>query len=322
MARGTSSPKALPRHVVRKRRPPVIVVYHHISEETDPLTNALSVRTDPETFRGHLKHFAKNYDLIASDDLLYCKSAERPLLVTFDDNYKSVLETAGPLLRDLHAPSVWFLNPLNLKSHRLPFDNMLSLAVEEFGTEAVLSLFGLGLPSTKRRTHAMLWSHVATLSPAGLQNCKRLLSARLGRSEADIRAKTSLFLSLEDLEKLKAFEIELGNHSMSHTFFRNLNETELDSEIRESRQTLMENSGLPVSLLAIPYGFSDDAPDTVVDIARTSGHQAIFLVQARSNRWQPAQDIFYRVDAGNTATRLLPIALQLLPRLRSLRYGG
>ena len=52
---------------------------------------------------------------------------------TFDDAYRSVLDVAGPILKAANAPSVFFVNPATVTDSFLPVDNVLSIAIEEFG---------------------------------------------------------------------------------------------------------------------------------------------------------------------------------------------
>jgi peptidoglycan/xylan/chitin deacetylase (PgdA/CDA1 family) len=272
---------------------------------------------DPALFRRHVRHYARNYDIIAPSDLLSGRLPKRPLLITFDDVYRSVLDIGGPILREVSAQSVWFMNPGSIAADVLPLDNLVSLAMERLGTAVVTHL--LGLPESPRLSAPeMISYHVSRRSYAEIAELRANICARLGDAQRDLRRESQLFLERSDLPRLLDYGIQVGNHSMTHTFFRALSAAELDVEIRRSRELLESLSGQKVEYLAIPYGYEADATDEALSVARASGHSAIFLVQARSNATQPAPDIFYRVGPGNVPAAVLPVPVELLPRLRTL----
>src|SRR5260370_15067445 len=117
-----------------------IVVYHALSAGRNTLLERLSLSTEPEIFRDHDSYFSKNFDLISEDDLLSRRLPKRPLLITFDDAYRSILTVGGPILREFSAPSIFFIIPSVVQNNQIPIDNLLSLAVCEMGLERVVAL--------------------------------------------------------------------------------------------------------------------------------------------------------------------------------------
>ena len=135
---------------------------------------------------------------------------------------------------------------------------------------------------------------------AQVKELKQRLCSLLGTSEAELRRTSNLFLGPEDLKALSAYGMDVGNHSMSHAFFRSLSKEELITEIVDSRALLASLSGQPVPYLSIPYGNILDA-NNAITVARESGHRAIFLVHAKSNRFPLAsRHSFYRISFANT----------------------
>jgi peptidoglycan/xylan/chitin deacetylase (PgdA/CDA1 family) len=84
-----------------------IVVYHHISDEIHPLTSEIDITIHPDLFAEHIRYFTQNYDLIGINDLLSDNLPRKPLLITFDDAYRSVLDVAAPILQDVNAPAIF-----------------------------------------------------------------------------------------------------------------------------------------------------------------------------------------------------------------------
>jgi peptidoglycan/xylan/chitin deacetylase (PgdA/CDA1 family) len=297
-----------------------IVVYHDISSEKNPLTSQLSISTRPDVFRKHVLYFVKNFDVIGVDELLSDRLPPRPLLVTFDDAYQSVLSIAGPILKEVGIPSVFSVIASAVRGDSLPIDNVLSLAVEEIGLPRVLDLSGLTATAVSS-VGEVISRYVASMRPAEITGLKTRLLSAIGTTEAEARQMSKTFLDLTDMHKLEDFRIEVGNHSLTHSFFRALSREELEVEIGQSRQVLQRLSGQQVRCLSIPYGDRRDATESVLAIAHASGHVAIFLVHARSNRFRRHDNTYYRVALSNERLPMMPLLLWVFPILRSLRRG-
>jgi peptidoglycan/xylan/chitin deacetylase (PgdA/CDA1 family) len=297
-----------------------IVLYHDVSAEKNPLTSHLSVSTFPDLFRSHMVYLAKNFDVIGADELISNRLPARPLLVTFDDAYRSIVSTAGPILKELGIPSVFSVIAAAVQDDFLPIDNLLSLAVEVMGLQRVLCL---GFPGASGISSViqLISQRVPAMRPAEIAAAKIRLLSEMEMTEASARQMSQTFVEPLDLRRLSDYRIEIGNHSLSHSFFRGLTRDELEIEIGGSCRRLEDLSGQKVRCLSIPYGNWLDTTEEVLDVAHASGHAAIFLVHARSNRFRSHHDTYYRVDLENVGLAKMPIVLGVLPILRSLRHG-
>ena len=297
-----------------------IVTYHDISAESSPFTAQLLLSTRPEAFRSHVSYFAKNFDIIGADDLLSGRLPRKPLLVTFDDAYRSVLTVAGPILKEIDAPSIFFVIPSVVRGNTLPIDNVLSLAVEEMGLPRVRALMDETAASAVS-VGEMISRFIASMRPDDIAMLKRRIFSELGTTEMAARLASEKFLNGDEMRKLADYRIEVGNHSMTHSHFRGLSSHELDLEIGQSRCELQDLSGQSVRCLSVPYGDQIDATHDAMATARASGHQAIFLVHARSNRFRPHEDTYYRISLRNERPWKIRIAIRVLPMIRSICYG-
>ena len=88
----------------------VILMYHHVDESTPPSTSVT-----PQQFEAHLDYLDhEGYQIRPLLDVLTALRngepiAEKTVVMTFDDGYASVLETAMPLLRDRGWPFTVFV---------------------------------------------------------------------------------------------------------------------------------------------------------------------------------------------------------------------
>lgn len=301
-----------------KMRDIVVVVYHHVGTDDDPFLKHLCLGTRPERFEEHVRYFGKNFDFVSGADLVSGVLPAKPILVTFDDAYRSVLDVAAPILRSQSAPSIFFVSAGAISGSSLPIDNILSCAVEEIGWSKVAST--VGVKSTKVNNLPQLIINIISMKTSEEIAClrDRLLLA-IGKTESELRAASKMFLGFGDLRAFPTFRIEVGNHSMNHAFFRSLSRSELVTEIVRSQALLQQKSGQPVPYLAIPYGNRLDATTDALNLARESGHKAIFLVHAKSNRSRVQSDIYYRTYVGNASIHALLYRLKIMPLLRSGR---
>jgi peptidoglycan/xylan/chitin deacetylase (PgdA/CDA1 family) len=203
-------------------------------------------------------------------------------------------------------------------SHAVPFDNLLSYAVVVLGIQRVLSCLKVRANDVLS-TGQLIAKIVTRLKLSEISAGKCRLLAALGTTEAETYNCSKLFLELSNLTALAKYRIDVGNHSMTHVFFRRLTSTELDREISESRTMLERISGRCVNCLSIPYGSELDATKAALSTARASRHEAIFLVHARSNRFRPAKDIYYRICPGNVRIATLSRQMRVDPILRTIR---
>ena len=71
-----------------------------------PLVDRLAVSTPLAVFEAHMRKLARDYEVVSLDAVLSGKLPPRALLITFDDGYRSFVESALPVLRRLGLPSV------------------------------------------------------------------------------------------------------------------------------------------------------------------------------------------------------------------------
>lgn len=292
-----------------------IVLYHDISSTVSPFEAGLGLTTRPESFAAHLAYFEKNYDLIDLDTLLSGSLPRRPLLLTFDDCYRSVLDVARDVLAPRGVPAVLFTNPDLLGSAAPSLDNILSWYATRHGLAALQAKLNLEGFAT---VAAILSGAMARLTAMQRREIRDRLMAKGGMSAADLAARNPV-LTAEDLRELTGLGVEIGNHTASHVHCRSLTAEERSTELAEARHKLEQICGRPVRAFSVPYGNEADLTPEVLAGLRASGHSAIFLVHARSNRFRPAPDIWYRVSLHDERPADLNSRLHRLPLLRSLK---
>lgn len=132
-----------------------------------------------------------------------------------------------------------------------------------------------------------------------------------GRYEPELRC-----LSWEDLRLLSEAGWEVGSHGCSHPNLSRLSDSQLASELRESRRRLEQQLARPCHSLAYPFGAHDAR---VVQAVRAAGYQTACAVPAGGSKRRaltyPRVGI-YRSDG------MLSFRIKVSPRLRRARSGA
>lgn len=294
-----------------------VVLYHGISDIETPFEKDLGVLTRPDVFDAHIGYLAKNYDIVGIDDVVSGVLPHKALLVTFDDCYKSSISFAKEILHPRNARCLLLTNPSLLKDGRIALDNIIAYAVNKTSVTEVSAVAKLPLEFGST-IHDLIGGPLMLRSAAERERIRADLLATFAptRTELDTRLEIA---SESDLRECVRFGIDIGNHTATHVACRSLRPDEIASEIGEARRTLQRITGQAIRAFSIPYGHERDLSATVLQALRESGHEAIFLVQARSNMFKLASDIWYRVSLHNEAVKELPLRLTYLPLARGIK---
>jgi len=96
------------------------------------------------------------------------------------------------------------------------------------------------------------------------------------------------YLNYGDLQSLQAAGNEIASHSVSHTSFDSLSDTQIRDECLNSK-TILESNGLFVSNFAYPNGVTASHIDSIVDDYYSSGRTAFvspYLVELPNNQFR------------------------------------
>ena len=295
------------------------VSYHHFERSLSPFTRHLGVSTSPEAFAQQLAYFKRHYTPISLDQLLTGNLPDNPLLLTLDDAYRSVLEIAAPMLSEAGVPALLMANPKVIAGGFAPIDNVLSLAMSELGPTGLGIAIGIADPWTcgvRRIVREILPSYDVARREELKQRFLKLLSVR----ETDLVERMDLFLNPTQLRRLVADHgFTLGSHTATHMHLRSLTKEAAREEIVDGKRLIEDMTGVKLRAFSFPYGSPLDATPVNLDLVRASGHEAIFLVQNRTNAVRPAADIWYRQGMSEELGLQLPVKLTWLPRMGELK---
>lgn len=153
----------------------VILLYHHIDEDTPRATS-----TSPQEFADHLAYLKKHsFNVMplkqALDDLFAGHSLpEKSVAITFDDGYRSIYQTAWPLLKRYNYPFTVFVDTQSIDDG---YSAMMSW-------KQIKEMHKAGVAMANHSvTHAHLLGLSFEQALAEIDNAEKRLSEQLGSIE-------------------------------------------------------------------------------------------------------------------------------------------
>lgn len=301
------------------------LVFHDVANEVSPFTNGLGVTMSPSEFERIIDFVCQHYTPIRLKDYLDNRQdgnfPHRPILITFDDAYASVALTATPILQKYNVPGVFFVNSSLVGNRELGLDNLLCYIANTRGTGALCSVARQFAGNDDIQVDSLedvLDKVLPTLSQTQIAKFRATLASSLEVSSADLAARARLYVSADQLRTIASSGFEIGSHTLSHVFCRNLAADEFEREIDENKSRLETITDARVTAFSVPYGGPADLTRELIANLRRSSHEVVFLARDRANF--PSTDLYrlnrINIQAGPSASLFEEI--EILPRLRSL----
>jgi peptidoglycan/xylan/chitin deacetylase (PgdA/CDA1 family) len=221
-----------------------------------------------------------------------------PVLLTFDDGDRSVLEVAAPLLRARGVPAVVYV-VAGLIGTDQPF---WWIEVEQ------LTAAG-GAPGMSAQT---LVRRFKRLPDSERRKCLQGM-----RDRVDERVRTPQ-LNSEELRELERGGVEVGSHSLTHPCLDTCDDDTLGQEVHEAHALLTGMLGHPPVSFAYPNGNWDDRVRSEV---ASAGYQVAFTFDHRlvASPTDPLSISRIRTDASADLDRFRLLVSGLHSGLHHLR---
>jgi peptidoglycan/xylan/chitin deacetylase (PgdA/CDA1 family) len=229
----------------------VILCYHTASDEPTPAYPNNVMRATE--FRRQMSYLKRHRSVVPLEECIARLREGRgrgagSVALTFDDGYKSCLETVVPILKDHGFPATFFVMPGCMDDGKGKWDDVLYFSMGSFRKS---------LLRARRKEVAAL---------------KRDLeeAARNGWEKASAEA----LLSWEDLKTLRGLGYSVQSHSMHHLYLSAQPSADQQYEIDESKRRLEEVLGEPIQFLAYPFGAADSYTNETKALAEKAGYEA------------------------------------------------
>jgi peptidoglycan/xylan/chitin deacetylase (PgdA/CDA1 family) len=241
-----------------------IITYHHISDHEPgyPFDPNVADATRAQ-FRRQLETLARYGTPIGVDELLRAIEGgplpKNPVMVTFDDGYKSCHDVALPILRQVGVPATFFIATSFITERRLYWWERIALILTGAKRERGTMKYPRPVEIDVRDPglHGRLDGLVKTEMTLDVERFLDELATALGVAwspEIEARRADELIMTWDQVRGLAKAGMDVESHTRRHRVLQTLAPAELDDELAGSRRDLEAQLGRPVRVVAYPVG--------------------------------------------------------------------
>jgi peptidoglycan/xylan/chitin deacetylase (PgdA/CDA1 family) len=219
-----------------------------------------------DDFRSQMHQLRGRYKVVPLEELATRIRAgepgERLAAVTFDDGWKTTRTLAAPILAEMGIPSTVFVAT-----------GLVGTPVRGLWTHQVwMALTAAPLPRVRVADLDLLADTAEKRQDAIKQvtsRLKRMMAPEREAALADLFRRHPVpplpedlgFMSWEEVRELPALGMTVGAHTVSHEILSRLPPAEALDQVRRSKATVEQATGLPCRLFAYPNGAAEDFSD-------------------------------------------------------------
>jgi peptidoglycan/xylan/chitin deacetylase (PgdA/CDA1 family) len=283
--------RALPLQRVR------ILTYHHVSDqdETYPYDPDVADAT-PAQFRRQMEMLARYGTAIGIDDLLRAIDGAplpaNPVMVTFDDGYRSCHDVALPILRAVGLRATFFVSTSFVADRRLYWWEKLAFALQHARKPHGTIHYPREVRLTARDAKTRAWANDLIKDTPGL-DVDRFVAEVIAAldcewSDAIEREHAErLIMTWDHVRALARAGMDVESHTRHHRVLRTLAPHQLAAELAGSRADLEAQLARPIRAVAYPVGQPIANHPHLRDAVVAAGYQLGFTNTHGSNRVWP-----------------------------------
>jgi len=274
-----------------------IITYHHVADHHPSYPYDPNVAdAAPAQFRRQMETLARYGTPIGIDDLIAAVGGARlprnPVMVTFDDGYRSCHEVALPILRAVGMRATFFIATSFVTERRLYWWERISLLLGQTKKQtAELSYphrmtLDLGSP----KTHEQLTDLVKDTFNLDVDRFLDGLGAALEvewNRQIEANYADGLIMTWDQIRALARAGMDVESHGRRHRVLQTLDPAALEDDLAGSRKDLEAQLGRPVRALAYPVGRRINGEQHIRAAIAAAGYQIGMSNHSGVNRWWP-----------------------------------
>ena len=255
------------------RRVGAALVYHRIGDRQQGRDDHLVAALGARLFEAQLEHVARHYSPVPASGLLDAVRARRrgeriPVAITFDDDLRSHLTHAAPILERRGLPATFFVSGASLEGPASFWWERLQAVFDRglASEEGLMEMLGLPLAPPERSGPTPIRRVAAAIQDMPREDraraSERLLEL-LGSDPPDVG------LRADELRAMVERGFELGFHTLRHDALPGLDDGALGDALRAGRPELEAAAGAELTTISYPHGLGDAR---VAAAAREAGY--------------------------------------------------
>lgn len=241
-----------------------IITYHHVADHDPgyPFDPDVADATRAQ-FRRQMEMLARHGTPIGVDDLLRAvdggPTPKNPVMVTFDDGYRSCHDVALPILREVGMPATFFISTAFITERRLYWWErialMMSRARRDRGTIRYPHTMEIDRrdPKLRNRLNSLVKTTMALDVDRFLEGLGAALHVEWSR-EVEARLADDMIMTWDQIRALAKAGMGVESHTRRHRVLQTLEPAMLEDELTGSRADLEAQLGRPVRVIAYPVG--------------------------------------------------------------------
>lgn len=268
-----------------------VLCYHSLGDPgPDYVYDQEVIDATAEEFRQQLEFAERHCTVIDVDDLCAIMAGEpappNPLMITFDDGYRSCFDVAFPILQDFGFPAVFFIATDYVENRRVYWWDAVNYLVKS----SKVSQIELTYPQA-------MTVELGGDGKARKDAVERLL--RLIKSEKDLEIERfvqgiaqaagvewnrdiersmadELIMTWDDIRAMRDGGMDIESHTRTHRVLQTIGRSELDKELVGSSEDLERELGHRARVLAYPVGHDIAENVEVREAITAAGYQLGF----------------------------------------------
>lgn len=235
--------------IARRQSCARILMYHGIAAE------------GAQALKAQVRYLAHNFKVVSLEAMVNRLAGNRAIganeiALTFDDGLRNNFNVVYPILRELQLPATFFVCPGLINSGKWLWNHEARCRLQTLSSEALADVRTALLAPDPSADGIVEW--MKTLKPAKRQRAEECI--RLATPAFRPKAEQSQAYDMMDWDELKSLDPDLvmvGSHTLTHPILITLSQSEIDTELRESRHYLEQKLGRTVDFFCYPNGAYD-----------------------------------------------------------------
>ena len=274
-----------------------ILTYHHVADADprSPFDPNIADAT-PVQFRRQMEALARYGTPIGIDELLRAVDGaplpKNPVMVTFDDGYRSCHDVALPILRAVGVRATFFVSTSFISERRIYWWERIALLISQ--TRRATATLRYPVPLTLELGDPTVAGKLNSLikDTRGLDVERFLgeLADALGvewNAPLETRYADDLIMTWDQVRALARAGMDVESHGRRHRVLQTLDEAGLRDELTGSREDIEAQLGRPVRAVAYPVGRRVASVQRIRRALQAAGYQIGMSNSSGVNRWWP-----------------------------------
>jgi peptidoglycan/xylan/chitin deacetylase (PgdA/CDA1 family) len=252
-----------------RARVPVLSVlcYHSVGNpDGSYLFDPEVIDVTPAQFREHLRCLSRHFTVIGVDTLCDgingAKLPPNPVIISFDDGYRSCVDTALPILQEFGFKATFFVATHYVNDRQLYWWDTIHYLIRRSSRERIALTYPRALELSLADRGAAARKLLSVVKGEHGLDLERFLAELVQVTEVawsreiEARLTDELIMRWDDIRKLHAAGMDIQSHTRSHRVLQTLSSKHLVEELVGARYDIEHELGHPVRTVAYPVGYS------------------------------------------------------------------